>query len=59
MYQGLQGDLFLQAEIDYRHQRAMGELRAKRRPRDARHHLGWPLYRDPSHQRRHHQPVVS
>jgi hypothetical protein len=59
MYQGLHSDIFLQAEVDYRHQRLVGEFKPKSRSQAAQHHLPWPLHRDASHHRRHPKPVVS
>ncbi len=58
MYQGLHSDLFMQAEIDYRHQRLMADFHPRHRPVRAHHHLPWPLHRDPVRHRRHQQPVV-
>jgi hypothetical protein len=58
MYQGLHSDLFLQAEVDYRLQRAMAEVHPKGRTVRAQRHLPWRLHRNPSHRRPHSQPVA-
>jgi hypothetical protein len=56
MTNGLYSDLFVQAEIDYRRDRALGGSHHHQRPQRERHHVPWR--RSTSVARRHSQVVA-
>jgi hypothetical protein len=56
MTNGLFNDIFVQAEIDYRHDRAVTGSHRSTRPYRSRHHVRWPRHGETA--RRHAQAVA-